>query len=94
MEMKKRRKLSHPVLLKINSDPVHAARAADLSYVKNTDPGISRVSKGKGYIYLSDKRQVRKKAVLERIHKLAIPPSWKDVWICASPNGSYPGHWH
>jgi DNA topoisomerase-1 len=25
--------------------------------------------------------------VLERIHRLAIPPAWTDVWICASPNG-------
>ncbi len=27
------------------------------------------------------------RATLDRIRKLAIPPAWKDVWICASPNG-------
>ena len=30
----------------------------------------------------SDEREV-----LERIRELAIPPAWKDVWICPYPNG-------
>jgi DNA topoisomerase-1 len=30
---------------------------------------------------------VTDEATLERIRKLAIPPAWTDVWICAKPNG-------
>lgn len=85
--MKKDRKLSHPVSLKLNSDPVSAAHAADLRYVRDSDKGITRISKGKTYAYYSGNKQVKDKAVLERIRKLAIPPSWKEVWICASANG-------
>ncbi|MEO8406665.1 MAG: DNA topoisomerase IB [Chitinophagaceae bacterium] len=85
--MKKSKKLSHQALLKINSDPASAARAADLVHVKDSNPGISRATKGKAYVYLSGKKQVKDKATLERIRKLAIPPSWKEVWICSKPNG-------
>jgi DNA topoisomerase-1 len=30
---------------------------------------------------------IRKSSVLARIRALAIPPAWKDVWICADPRG-------
>jgi DNA topoisomerase I len=30
---------------------------------------------------------VRDPATLERIRKLAVPPAWTDVWICADPEG-------
>ncbi len=32
-------------------------------------------------------KQVRDSATLNRIAKLAIPPAYEDVWICASPRG-------
>lgn len=30
---------------------------------------------------------MRAAADVQRIRSLAIPPAWRDVWICASPNG-------
>ena len=30
---------------------------------------------------------VKDAATLERIRKLAVPPAWRDVWICPSPEG-------
>jgi DNA topoisomerase-1 len=30
---------------------------------------------------------VRNPADLKRIRALAIPPAWKDVWICSDPKG-------
>jgi DNA topoisomerase I len=81
------KKLSHAALLKAAGDARKAASAAELVYVSDSDPGIIRQVKGKSFIYFSGKRQVRDKNVLERIRKLAIPPSWKNVWICRSPNG-------
>jgi DNA topoisomerase-1 len=41
-----------------------------------------------GFRYLRpDGRPVRSPADLKRIRALAIPPAWKDVWICADPKG-------
>ena len=79
--------LTHKEMLKIHKDPQKAAKAADLRYVSDTDPGISRIKKGSGFTYAQNNKVIRDKAVIERIRKLAIPPAWTDVWICASANG-------
>jgi DNA topoisomerase I len=69
-------------------DPVESAKAAGLRYVSDDAPGIRRRVKGKGFTYIDPKGQaVRDPKVLERIRKLAIPPAWTDVWICAQANG-------
>ena len=65
-----------------------AAVPAGLRYVNDDDPGISRVRRGRAFRYLdSDGEPVSDPATLERIAALAIPPAWKDVWICPSPDG-------
>ena len=59
-----------------------------LVYVSDSDPGIRRRRRGKGFYYLSPgKRILRKKAVLRRIASLAVPPAYEDVWICSNPRG-------
>lgn len=69
-------------------DAIESARAAGLRYVSDTQPGIRRVGRGKGFSYLgSDGERVTDKNVLDRIASLSIPPAWTDVWICASPRG-------
>ncbi len=51
-------------------------------------PGIRRVRKGRGFAYLGpDGECVQEPEVLARISELAIPPAWRDVWICPYPNG-------
>jgi DNA topoisomerase-1 len=80
-------KLSHKEFLKIHADPKKAAKAVDLKYVSDTDPGISRVKKGNGFSYTRNGKPVRDKAVIERIRKLVLPPAWTSVWICDSPDG-------
>ncbi|MHB1569327.1 MAG: DNA topoisomerase IB, partial [Solirubrobacteraceae bacterium] len=52
------------------------------------DPGISRARRGRGFSY-HDRNGARIEApeVLTRIGQLAIPPAWRDVWICADPLG-------
>jgi DNA topoisomerase IB len=51
-------------------------------------PGISRRRRGHGFEYLrEDGRAVRDRKTLARIGELAIPPAWKDVWICLDPFG-------
>ncbi len=32
-------------------------------------------------------RTIADREVIERIRELAIPPAWKEVWICPYPNG-------
>jgi DNA topoisomerase-1 len=52
-------------------------------------PGITRRRRGKGFSY-HDQRTgelVNDDEVLDRIRDLAIPPAWRDVWICPVPNG-------
>ncbi|HZA40596.1 MAG TPA: DNA topoisomerase IB [Actinomycetota bacterium] len=51
-------------------------------------PGILRRRRGRGFTYLfSNGEAVRDEEILARIKALAIPPAWKDVWICPHPNG-------
>jgi DNA topoisomerase I len=51
-------------------------------------PGLRRVGSGRGFFYrAADGSVVREPAVLARIRQLAIPPAWREVWICVSPAG-------
>jgi len=79
--------LSHKEFLKIDKDYSKAAEVADLTYVNDKEPGITRRKKGKGFVYLYDKKPLTKEAELERIRKLAIPPAWTNVWICPDSSG-------
>src|SRR3954464_13910840 len=50
-------------------------------------PGISRVKRGRAFAYYEGDESVDDPEVLARIRKLAIPPAWRNVWICPYPNG-------
>ncbi|MGH8174173.1 MAG: DNA topoisomerase IB [Rhodanobacteraceae bacterium] len=64
------------------------AGAAGLTYVSDAAPGIRRRRSGSSFVYLdSDEKRIRDATTLERIRKLAIPPAYSDVWICASARG-------
>ena len=53
-----------------------------------SSPGISRRRRGRGFEYRDQNGNlVHDGAVLDRIRGLAIPPAWKDVWICPYPMG-------
>jgi len=46
-------------------------------------PGITRRRRGRGFEYLDpDGQHIDDPEVLERIAALAIPPAWREVWIC------------
>jgi DNA topoisomerase I len=74
-------------------EPAHeqerqAARAAQLRYVSDRKPGIRREREGDGFCYIApDGERVHDSADLRRIAALAIPPAWRDVWICPLANG-------
>jgi DNA topoisomerase I len=50
-------------------------------------PGIARVKRGRGFSYQYETELVDDPEVLARIRQLAIPPAWRDVWICPHANG-------
>jgi DNA topoisomerase-1 len=64
------------------------ARASGLIYVSDADPGIRRRRAGKSFTFIgTDGRSIKDPAVIARIRKLAIPPAYTDVWICANERG-------
>jgi DNA topoisomerase I len=68
--------------------PAGSAKAAGLRYVSDAQPGISRLRSGNSFRYLTPEgRAVREAGTLARIRRLAIPPAWEDVWICAREDG-------
>jgi DNA topoisomerase-1 len=61
---------------------------ARLKRVDCSTPGIARVRRGKGFVYLDeDGNRITEPSILDRIRELAIPPAWEDVWICPYPMG-------
>jgi DNA topoisomerase-1 len=74
--------------LKIVTDPVEAAEEAGLRYVSDDQPGYVRKAKGDDFEYFdAEGKPIRDEQRLLRIRRLAIPPAWKNVWICPLPNG-------
>jgi DNA topoisomerase-1 len=51
-------------------------------------PGIVRRGRGRGFEYRDPAgERIDDPEVVERIHELAIPPAWRQVWICMDPLG-------
>src|SRR5690348_16879348 len=75
--------------------PARAARAAEaierseaLRYANDSEPGIRRRRPRHAFYYvLPNGRRVKAEATLARIRKLAVPPAYRDVWICRDPDG-------
>ena len=67
--------LTHKELVKIHSDPKKAAKAVDLRYVSDSEPGITRIKKGKSFAYSFNGKPLRNKTEIERIRKLVLPPA-------------------
>jgi DNA topoisomerase I len=83
----KQRNLSHHEFLKADKNYQQAARIAKLQYMDDSRKGIQRIKKGKGFKYIFNGREIKNKSELERIKKLAIPPSWSEVWISPIEDG-------
>ena len=53
-----------------------------------TQPGIRRRGRGRGLEHLDPSgSRVSDRETLDRIRALAVPPAWRDVWICVDPWG-------
>ena len=70
------------------SDAQRCAESAGLVYVLSDSPGLTRVRRGKGFTYrAADGTTVVDAATRDRITALAIPPAWRNVWICPTAKG-------
>ena len=64
------------------------AMPTGLQHSSDDSPGIRRLRRGKGFSYCDDNGQtVSSRAERKRLTNLAIPPAYRDVWICPSPQG-------
>lgn len=72
----------------LSPSPCQEAACAGLNHVSDEEPGIRRRRAGKGFSYRwPDGALVTEEETLARIRKLAIPPAYRDVWICPDPDG-------
>jgi DNA topoisomerase-1 len=68
--------------LPVKSQPVK------LRYVTGDEPGLRRVRHGDKFRYVDAAgKPVQDAETLLRIRSLAIPPAYRDVWICATEDG-------
>ncbi|HEX2825335.1 MAG TPA: DNA topoisomerase IB [Burkholderiales bacterium] len=75
-----------PVIPKSTAETLRACD--DLRYSSDSEPGIRRKRAGKGYTYVDARgKRVSDEATLARIRRLAIPPAYRDVWICRDERG-------
>ncbi len=65
----------------------YVVRMARLRRSSPDDPGWSRRRAGKGFVHLDENGERLPVEDADRVRSLAIPPAWKDVWICPWPNG-------
>ena len=60
----------------------------DLHYVDDSGPGIRRRRLRGRFAYVTPEgERIRDEAQVRRIDRLAIPPAYRDVWICPDPDG-------
>lgn len=72
----------------VTCTPVALAEAADLVYVTDSEPGYHRRRVGRGFTYVDEAgKRVTNPALRQRFDELVIPPAWREVWLCANPNG-------
>ena len=68
--------------------PPDVSMPSGLIYTNDASPGIARLKRGKGFAYRrADGRAITDTRELQRIRSLAIPPAYREVWICPRPNG-------
>ena len=77
-----------PLAKALNPDADVSAAAAGLRYVNDArTPGIRRLGRSRFRYVGPAGGTVTDGDTLARIKALAIPPAWRDVWICPNPLG-------
>src|SRR5690606_33549096 len=61
--------------------------ASSLQYIPDSEPGYTRVRKGRGFAYYHNGCLIQEKKIIDRLKTLVIPPAWKKVWVCPKEEG-------
>ncbi len=68
--------------------PAARVRRGRLRRSDCSGPGLRRVRRGRGFAYLDEQgRTLADDEAIARVRELAIPPAWREVWICPDPLG-------
>jgi len=73
--------------IELHQDYTATAEVAGLRYVRDDEPGIRRIRRGKGFGYVGPDGEKVSDEVRARCTSLAIRPAWTRVWICVDPDG-------
>jgi len=77
-----------PSVTALSTSTQTSAMPAGLRHSSDNTPGIRRRACGKGFSYRNVSGQTVSSPVeRRRVADLAIPPAYRDVWICPSPDG-------
>lgn len=69
-------------------DVAEVLESTGLRYSTDRKPGWRREGEAPAFRYVDDAgRVIDDERALARVARLAIPPAWTDVWICADPRG-------
>ncbi|MEM5436291.1 DNA topoisomerase IB [Paraburkholderia diazotrophica] len=70
------------------ADALPSPMPAGLRHADDTRPGFTRKKTRGAFAYFDlDGKRITDQAQIARIHALAIPPAWRDVWICPDARG-------
>jgi DNA topoisomerase-1 len=70
------------------AEAIELTAAVGLVYVSDSDPGFKRIRRGSRFAYLgTNGRALSDAKTIRRIERLAIPPAYEKVWICADERG-------
>src|ERR1700753_3349407 len=82
------RKATRELAKAVNDVEPRTLKEAGLVYVSDEEPGFRRRKAGKHFVfYDADGKRISDEKVVARIRRLAIPPAYRDVWICRYDNG-------
>ena len=72
---------------KLVAEAIDAAEEAGLRYVSDDSPGYTRKPSSDDFHFFdTEGKEIRDEQRLLRLKRLAIPPAWRQVWICPAPN--------
>jgi len=84
---RRRRPLTAAQVVALYEDAQRCADVAGLRYVSASEPGISRRRCGRGFSYRAADNKAVDADLRRWIEQLAIPPAWRDVWVCSDRDG-------
>jgi len=65
-----------------------ATHPPKLVHVDDGQPGITRKKSGRGWAYFDvDGKRITRRAEIDRLNAIALPPAYTDAWFCPDPNG-------